>query len=554
MITDDQSKKRSVLPRWLTINRATNTGEMNSIFGGKSNVSFSKFADESKKRISERFEIAKKNWYQAPVLINAEELVSTALAAGRNDDDVRQAAGVLLSSPNTLGVMREFTKKYILLSDNGVSENESHQSNNLEEEIKFSRNEIRNGKTLLRIYPRNALLLAEMALNYSKIGQYKKSKLLLDRALLLLPYNRYVLRAAVRLYCHINDPELALSIIQKSGRSNFDPWLRAAELATFALVDKPPKGWKKSKRMLNDFNRHSVSELAAQLGTFELEGGSRNSGIKVLKVSAECPTENSLAQIEYLSRTTKYFSSEELIQNPAESPEASANISYSKIDWQAAMSACERWFEIEQFSISPVRFASKLATISYDKNIIRRAIKIMTLTLYSNPTNTALINNISVLHAYDGDTKMATEIFGRIKRDYDITHEIIHTCTSGLILIRSGELVDGFSNYRKGISMAFKNKIFDLALKGYHFACRELYVLANPRTANIVLNLLDKKRNEVTDLGKEDSVYLNLIRDGFENYELTYGEKYNDFIAAQIKLFTELPEREQVIPVHVSES
>lgn len=542
MITDDQNKKRCVLPRWLTIHRATNIGEMNSISGRLSNEPFIKFANESKQRIGESFEIARQHWNHNPDLIYAEDLVSAALASGRIGDDVRQAAELLLSSPSTLGVMREFAQKYIMSDGNGDPANESLRAQTLQEDILFYRNKIRKAKVLLKINPRNALLLAEMALNYSKLGQYRKSKLLLEHAMILAPYNRYVLRAAVRFYCHQNDPSHALSIIEKSGRSNFDPWLRAAELATFALVDKHPKGWKKSKSMLEDYNRHSVSELAAQLGTFELEGGAKKSGLKVLKVSAECPTENSLAQIEYLARTTKYFASEDLIQNPTESPEASANISYSKIDWEAAMSACERWFAIEEFSIVPAGFASKLAAICYDMNIIRRAIKIMTSALYANPNNTALINNISMLYAYVGETDEANKIFGKITSK-DIADEIVHMCTSGLILIRSGELVRGFSYYRRAISLALYHNIYYLALKGYHFACRELYLLSNHESANSVLNLLDQMRQEFTDIGKEDSVYLKLMRDGFGNYELNYGKKNIDFVASQIKLFTELPER-----------
>lgn len=110
-----------------------------------------------------------------------------------------------------------------------------------------------------------------------------------------------MLRAAARFYISEDAPEIALRLLVNTPMTRHDPWLMAAEVATAQLAGRGSKFFKHGKSMLDNpsFRLVNLSELAAAVGTVELEDGRRKDAKRRFEMAMLDPTENALAQVKW---------------------------------------------------------------------------------------------------------------------------------------------------------------------------------------------------------------------------------------------------------------
>ena len=159
----------------------------------------------------------------------------------------------------------------------------------------------------LRAEPRDSIAWVDLARLYATLGARTHAARCMTIASQLAPDNRFVLRAATRLWVHLDDPERAHDVVARQiGTTSPDPWLLAAEIAACRAARRPQKRVKVAQRVLGAGGAGSqterpLSELAAALATLELEAGAMRKSRRLFGRALECPTENSIAQAAWAS-------------------------------------------------------------------------------------------------------------------------------------------------------------------------------------------------------------------------------------------------------------
>jgi tetratricopeptide (TPR) repeat protein len=445
LIPSGEDIKRQVIPRWRTVRATTEAGEQVSVNPQQS----TELENGVAARMAQEFDLRLKEWQQEKDIPAAEELLAAAIVVGIVVDDVRAAARLVAGDDHSLRGSKDIARSIL-----GVHNPDAHEP--LSDETTKMRLEIARRKRLLRMYPRDALLLTETALQYTNLGMNDPAASLLKSAAAVAPNNRYVLRSLTRFWVHWGEPDKALHFLSKSEATRHDPWLMAAQMAAEDVAHKPPSFWRETRRLLgNDrYSDFELAELAAAAGTLQLEAGSHKIARKLFRQSLTAPTENAVAQAHWASR-----------RDPAiEASRAVTPDAFEALTWESiatgrpneAVSAAVQWQSIEPFSFRPAGTGSFIA-VSYlgdgrlGERFCRRG-------LIANRGSTALHNNLAVALAIQGRIEDAKKELGNIKSHLSNTEQVVNFATQGLIQMRSGNLDEGGRLYQKAIEIAIDSK------------------------------------------------------------------------------------------------
>lgn len=496
MIDNFELTQRHMLPRWRLLQSSMQLGELNSVSSGRKFLTGQGLLENARSIVAGDFLRHKRAWDETEDLYFAEELLCSAVMLGKHlDSSVATAARAIRTSVTAQDAIRRFAAQIIGGNDRTADvDAEPVQAG----AALFS--EINLRKQLLSVNPRDGLRVAETALLYATLGQLRKSRRLINHALMLLPDDRYVLRAAARFFSHIGEPDTAKEWLLRSARTDQDPWLASAQMAVCAVAGETPRRWKIVTRMLNDtgFSDRDKSELSAQAGTIEMLDGSRNRALRFLKLSAKDPTENSVAQIEWLGRKEMAFEPEDLLADFSISHEAVAHTAYWKCRWEGALESCKRWQNIESFSVRPAIFGSFVAAVSSSQ--LDRGAEIAQVGLASNPNDVELLNNLAVILAYQNRIDDARSTLARTSRHAKRDDAVVLNATRGLVDFRSGDIDAGIRNYSEAIEMAIQKKDYITGLRAYCYLGREI-VRVHADLGGIITSRIDsfcsrlKRRN-----------------------------------------------------------
>lgn len=494
MIENDELDDRHVLPRWVSISSARSEG----MFARPGLTTASRERElsqaENERSATEAFERCVQAWRRTADPMQAEDLLAIAFISSREaEEEVQSAAMSVATSEHSGPVMKAFANSIL---DGSVRSSAGEVARRAAD----TREGIRRRKALIRLNPRDGLLLAETALLHTNLGQVDQSRILLRRATALAPHSRYVLRSAARFFCHVDEPERALDLLRNSPRHQTDPWLKSAELAIAGILGTPVKQWRQSKKLAEDESLSVLdrSELATELATLEFESGGRRAALKKVHLAVGDPTENAVAQIEFLAERTGDFSREELLPDISRATEARALSSYWKGELRSALDACEEWQELEPFSVRPAIFGSFLSTAR--NNAPERGIVLAKAGLERNPANSTLLNNLAVLYAYSGNAEIARQYAEMARRTSEDRSDIANIATNGLILFREGRVDEGFAEYEKAMDVAVEARRADLYLRAYSFLGREICRIDSDMKSHIYKELVKaeellRKRN-----------------------------------------------------------
>lgn len=313
--------------------------------------------------------------------------------------------------------------------------------------------------------PRDVVEWVDRARMYLVLGQTKQARRCIEVALLLAPFDRFVLRSAFRFFVHAGQKERALSIVQNNITTQCDPWLMAAEISGSSLVDKSPQSVREARRILGSgsFRAFDMAELAAALGTLEIENGAHIKAKKLFQMSLEDPNENVVAQVkwaEYYHRTGHVMPT---VLNMPGAYEAQAKENYQKRDWNKCLAATSAWLGDQPFSAAPAIQGSFVAVLIGDYDAAANYAK---AGLKPNPKDHFLLNNLAVALALQNKTKEATACLDEIEdHDTSDSRKIVNSATRGLIAYKEANFTMGRAYYQLAVQNALSLKSYGLYVR-----------------------------------------------------------------------------------------
>lgn len=323
-------------------------------------------------------------------------------------------------------------------------------------------------------YPQQALLWSELARAYIVLGADEKAQRAMACAVQLAGRSAYLRRSAARMFLHLypEDPARALKVVRDHPNFRNDPRMLSAEIAIASRSGVPLRFAKLGLQMLDDANYRPahLSELAAALGTVELEGGKHKRSRVLFARSLLEPSENTLAQIQWATEHDDRIVIPNEAWSVARPYEAQALAARFAGDWSEVLTATELWQQEEPFAKRPAELGS-FAVFSHEQ--IVRAERLATRALLANPDSVGLLNNRAVARAYLGDLAGA---LNDVKKcvNCDAISKPYLVATTGLIGYRRGDHELGALGYSKALEHFVKQKNAPSAVLASLFWIREL--------------------------------------------------------------------------------
>jgi len=355
--------------------------------------------------------------------------------------------------------------------------------------------------------PRNAFVWADLARLYTILGLQEQAKKAMQIAYYLAPLNRYIIRSAIRLELHLNQPEKAHYLLRKTETTKHDPWLMATEIAINSILEKRSKLIKKGMKIVysRSINPFHICELSSALACEELSNGNSKKAKKLFAISVQKPNDNALAQAIW---ATKFVTIDNLFEkkfDPIRGGEAKALQTLFEGKWKKSLENSHSWILDEPFSVRPYVQISFLHSDIFEDYV--SSIEIIESALMFVPRNPTLLNNLAFDLIHLDKLKEAKKVLSSI----DLSHSSLATkicllATSGLLEYRLGRPIEGRKLYQTAIQFAYKASLPWLKARAMIYLARE-ELLAKSTDAD---NLRNKAINEA--LKQNDPSFKLLIR------------------------------------------
>jgi len=476
-------KERRVIPNWRDYKRTLQLGELN-------------VANKKYKPIDISIDRAIFDWQLNKDIGTAADVINSSFVADKfNQSEVREAIDYIKknenkSSKSLLGIINEIENSgRILTSSNSILELDV---DTIKEFQAFINNDtfhrvINKTKNLAKKDLYNPITWIELGRLYSMRGHIAKAEKAILTALQLAPNNRFVLRSATRFFIHEEKFDKAIYYLRKSNNIKNDPWLISAHIATSSIMGRFSPYIKYGKSIIesNDFSDFELTELLSSLGTLEYKNGTFKKAKALFEKSMISPNDNSLAQLEWISKDDNRFEIDPFKYDKVINPfEARALELFERGNWQDAFYNSIKWFLDMPFSKRPALLGSYIAgSLIKDKNA---AIILCEVGLQANPHDPTLLNNIvySIATSTEID-KVLLEKYVKRLIEIDIhtlpdESKITYQATLGLVYLKKGNLELGKSLYKIAIENAKRiNNDYLKNLAIFNFT-RELITLDLP--------------------------------------------------------------------------
>lgn len=438
---------------------------------------------------------AMREWIEDRRLATAVDLVAEALIIRdfESSEAIAAAKLILSKAPSSSTLVRQLAGHFLETTTSRWSD-----PSNLSD-VKAVRRYIARLKESVRNYLYNPIAWSNLSLGYATVGQNEKSKMMMNVAVNLGKNNRYILRSAARCFMHLGEPDRGLAMLNKSGLCAIDPWIASAEIAISQSSGLKSKCIGKAKDLVRDENLtpFSRSELGAGLGTMEIKSGAIGQGKKVMRVALVEPTENALAQVEWVGSYFK-VNFDDFFKLRGEVPatyEASAVHLYFDKKFKESLKASNRWGRFQAMSPHPVVLSTFISSSLLDDDL--GAIKILDNAFPSQTNNPLAINNYAFALARIGRTEEARNRLRQGISDASREEMLTITATNGLICFREGDVEGG-------------RILYDSAVKGFE-------VLENYQSAAVATYFWAAEEKRVKSPGAEAKIKEAKKRIGQQN-------------------------------------
>ena len=366
---------------------------------------------------------------------------------------------------------------------------------------------IRDLRGLLRTNPSNPLALLDFAQLQAAIGANAVAERALKTALGLVPNSRLVLRTLARFYVHADDPDRALTLLRRHGRTPSDPWLIASEIALADLANVPSAFLSKGRRMLVDAGKAppaALTELAGSVAMEELAAGNLKKARELQRVALLNPTDNVAAQaVDQELQFGISLNAPNVAQAIGSSPEAQLLRSWYSQDPELVEESALRWHNQEPFSSRPIQI---LSTMFAYRGEVKRATNWLTVGLRSDPGDRGLLINLAYVQARQGLVDQARLTILKARRLHHGVVDPYLVATEGLIAYQGGKFDEGDQLYGRAIELfnAPDNRRFNFSTYCVLNQAIVAIELGHPRANEI----LKRASHEVRERPNPDAVML----------------------------------------------
>jgi tetratricopeptide (TPR) repeat protein len=430
---------RKVLPRWHSPEVSAQRPDTHSIRVPAPAEDTNLGVDELRRRETE--------FLDDPTDAHAGDFVGAALLARRPERAVDAAAWLMSSGTSSL-LSRRLAQRVL---QPPVSDDQEHLAvpadmSGTDREIVGRR--IQTLRTRLSDAPRDPMTWAELARQHALAGSEAKALEAMRVAIAQAPSDRYLLRAAARLYHHVGDHGSAYALLRRATRTPTDPWLVAAEIASADLAGRSPYFVKVGRAMVESaLPPEHLTELASALGTIELEAGERRRARRLFAKALEAPNDNALAQAEWAA--TRIALEVEPHLQQSDSWEARAIAAAAARDSARAVIEAWGWFFDQPFATDPPIFGSYHAAKSLD---FAEGARFAEQGLAANPNAFMLRNNLAFCLAKLDRVREAEAHLTMLRSQlHGPEQAATFKATQGLIAFRAGDPDTGSRLYREAI-------------------------------------------------------------------------------------------------------
>lgn len=469
-----EQPQRQVVPRWRDFTDAVRLGEL-----GSTRRQLAPHTSDESHLLAARdvWDRAINRGNETLAHLAAPDVLANALLLGKPELAVDVAQRVLSSdgdvSPTPLvgGLARRVTGAML-----------GHQRLELPVEaqigqVRSAQARVRRLRHRLAANPHNPIGWVELARAYTITGVTERAIRAMTVALGHGGQNRFILRAAARLFVHVDQLDRAIAILSTPGIPKNDPWLLASELAISHLAGRPTGSMRAARRIADDasLSQFERSELQSAIATLELSSGKDKKARRLFNASLVDPHENSLAQAEWASEKAGHIRVPRSLFGTPDSYEARARDSAGRGDWNVALQQSLYWQHAEPFSVAAATHGSYVASVGLGDFEAGR--EIASQGLASNPRSAVLRNNLAYAEACLGNLYAATEQLRQMHSLIDSRRLYVpYFATSGLVAYRLGNVEGGRAQYRRAIecTKALPDGEQVQALVWAHFAQEEL--------------------------------------------------------------------------------
>ena len=391
-------------------------------------------------------------WLEQRDLAHAADLIGTAFGMGLGDQ-ARDAAEFVLEWEAAAPAALVALAGKVVHGDSPLSDAPI--------DIDHVQRHVRIGKLKrhIRDWPTDAIAYIDLAREYTILGQRPQALRPINIALSLAPHNRFVVRSAARYFLNCGDPEQAMAVVRRTPRVSRDPWLLAAEVAISSAWQTASRHIKSARSMVDrrGLAPKEISELAGALGTLETEAGNRRWARRLFTTALEDPTENTLAQAEWVSTEIQDLGlgiHEKAIDR---SYEASALISLGEGQWETALQHARLWHLDEPFAARSAYFGSWTASVVAED--FSSALQFADFGLATKPDDLLLLNNKAVALALLNRAAEAVKYLDKIDASKAAERsEATYLATRGLVDFRLGQPESGRALYKEARETAKRGK------------------------------------------------------------------------------------------------
>ena len=434
MISPPLSQRRLLVPRWRSLSVTLSSNELA--------VPCQEGVLQSESPSSAELERKLNSWNRDPGLITAGEVVGVCLVEAQEFRAI-EAANFLSSSAATPTLLLRNMAEIAL-------QRAEVQPDYPEVATRSERAEKALWRQRIRLHPRNALAWVELALHDLIAGKKKSAKRCMLTALSLAPNNRHVLRAASRLFLHLDEPERAYKIIAESAGVGRDPWLMAAEVAISELAGRSPRFAITGRRLVTSdrYEAGQVTELAGAIGTLELSEGRRKVARRLFQKSLRSPTGSALAQAEWASPQIGLEPvTMRQLESAREAEEARVFHFVRTEQFAKIPDACAAWSRAEPYSVRPYEHASDAnCMMGRHEETLEWTQKGLRVRCESE----ILWNNRAFALIHTGRLEEADAALRSIQRNGGMIW-LVREANSGLLAMRQGKYSAGRASYETAI-------------------------------------------------------------------------------------------------------
>ena len=376
------SEERQVVPRWRSFANTVSTGELDSL------------QMASREARSAELSLLRDTQASSPSLYAAADLLSALISDeqhGPESDALMDYVAANHALPATLAALhRELrTPKEASQSDQG----NGHTV--LQAGVGAVISAVQGARRRLQAQPRNAVTWVDLALAHATLGSDKRAVRAMETAIALAPNSRFVLRAASRLFVHMEEPGKANYILNSTPRVHVDPWLLAAEMSTAQLANGRFSNVRAARELLSseNFRPLALSELASELATGEVQAGRDRRARMLFEQAFIEPTENAVAQAAALAELSDLRLHPSLLQ--VERGFEARAISHARLgEWTAATAEAFSWQIDQPFALEPILYGTYTASLG--SSDFASAIELAYRGLRAHPLDPMLNNNAAL--------------------------------------------------------------------------------------------------------------------------------------------------------------